>query len=176
MGADHPLETLTTNPGFLLSRVGTAIQTGFKELLNARSLRPLQLSILMLLDTFDGTSQQRLCQAAGIDSGNMVELVDELEALQYAKRTRDPADRRRYIVTITPAGRRTLTKVLEEVQHYTDDFLSPLSDTERRRLTAALEKLYASTSEGRRRAPSQEAGTEPAGSYVSQAAPDDRDP
>jgi DNA-binding MarR family transcriptional regulator len=53
-------------------------------------VRPLQFAILMTLSSAGEASQQQLCQALGIDSGNMVELVDGLETLGYARRRRDP--------------------------------------------------------------------------------------
>lgn len=150
MSLDDPLQESVTDPAFLLSRVGTAVQGGFKELLAGWKLRPLELVVLRLLDTAgDGASQQQLCEASGIDSGNMVEFIDVLEALQYAKRTRDPSDRRRYIVTITPAGRSAITKITRAVNGYSDTMLGPLSQAERQELVRMLAKLYAGTPEGR---------------------------
>jgi DNA-binding MarR family transcriptional regulator len=87
--------------------------------------------------------------AAGVDSGNMVELLDGLEALQYASRARDPRDRRRYVVTITPAGRSALAELRRAVAEYNASFLSPLSEHERQQLAGALAKLYVTTAEGR---------------------------
>ena len=153
MNTERVLEEMTAKPGFLLSRVGTAIQLGFKELLAGHGLRPLEFLILQLLGSGDGASQQQLCRAAGVDSGNMVEFVDTLERLGDATRTRDPADRRRYIVTITPTGRSRAAQIVRDLGAYDERFLSPLSDAERRRLVATLGKLYATIPEARERPP-----------------------
>ena len=91
MGTGQTGGPLTGNAGFLLSRVGTAVQTGFKEILGRWQLRPQQFAILTTLRRVGEASQQELCQTLGIDSGNMVELVDGLEALGYAQRRRDPS-------------------------------------------------------------------------------------
>src|SRR5580704_12324481 len=96
---------LMADPGFLLSRVGAAVRAGFKDVLAGWGIRPQQYLILLILDARGGTSQQELCTAARIDSGNMVELLDGLEALRYAQRARDPHDRRRQ-GTIRPGGPR----------------------------------------------------------------------
>src|SRR5580698_1939018 len=109
------LEQLMADPGFLLSRVGAAIRAGFKEVLAGWGIRPLQYLILLILDTASGCSQQELCSAAGVDSGNMVELLDGLEALGYAARARDARDRRRYVVTITGRGRAALGELRQAV-------------------------------------------------------------
>jgi DNA-binding MarR family transcriptional regulator len=143
------LRRLAADPGFLLSRVGAAVRAGFKDVLARWGIRPLQYVLLLVLDASRGASQQQLCVAAGVDSGNMVELLDGLEALQYASRARDPRDRRRYVVTITPAGRSALAELRRAVAEYNASFLSPLSEHERQQLAGALAKLYVTTAEGR---------------------------
>jgi MarR family transcriptional regulator, lower aerobic nicotinate degradation pathway regulator len=139
------LAQLMTDPGFLLSRVGAAVRAGFKDVLAGWGIRPQQYVILLILDGGGGASQQELCAAANIDSGNMVELLDGLEALRYAHRARDPGDRRRYVVTITPSGRAALAKLREAVTEYNQRVLSPLNGQERRQLAATLGKLFATT-------------------------------
>jgi DNA-binding MarR family transcriptional regulator len=140
---------LTADPGFLLSRVGAAIRAGFKEVLAGWRIRPLQYLILVVLDGGGGASQQELCAAAGVDSGNMVELLDGLEELGYASRARDPRDRRRYVVTITQRGQSALGELRQAVEEYNAGFLSPLTDAERQRLAGILGKLYATSAGGR---------------------------
>jgi DNA-binding MarR family transcriptional regulator len=142
--------SLAGNAGFLLSRVGTAVQTGFKEVLGRWRVRPLQFAILMTLSGAGEASQQQLCQVLGIDSGNMVELVDGLETLGYARRRRDPDDRRRYLLALTEPGRTAFAAMTEAVDDYTVRFLEPLGQAEQATLVAALAKLFATTQEGRR--------------------------
>ncbi len=79
----------------------------------------------------------------------MVELLDGLEELGYARRARDPADRRRHVVTITPDGRSALAEMKRAVDAFDRQFLAPLDESERRGLVALLGKLYATTAEGR---------------------------
>jgi DNA-binding MarR family transcriptional regulator len=141
------MRQLAGDPGFLLSRVGAAVRAGFKDVLAGWGIRPLQYLILLVLDARSGVSQQELCAAAGIDSGNMVELLDGLEALQYAERARDPRDRRRYVVTLTAHGRSALAELRPAIADYNRRFLSPLTEQELDQLAAALGKLYAATAE-----------------------------
>lgn len=142
---------LMTDPGFLLSRVGAAVRAGFKDVLAGWGIRPQQYLILLILDARGGASQQELCAAGRIDSGNMVELLDGLEALRYAQRARDPHDRRRYLVTITPHGQTALAELRQAVAEYNERVLSPLTGREQRQLAATLGKLFATTAEGRGR-------------------------
>lgn len=159
METQTAIQQLTSDPGFLLSRVGAAVRAGFKEVLAGWGVRPLQYVILLVLHAGGGASQQELCAAAGIDSGNMVELLDGLEALGYARRARDPRDRRRYVVTMTPRGQSALGELRLAIQEYNTGFLSPLTEPERQRLTSTLSKLYATTAEGRPRTPQWEPRT-----------------
>ena len=147
METQPPLQQLTADPGFLLSRVGAAVRAGFKDVLAGWGIRPLQYVVLLVLDARGGVSQQELSTAAGVDSGNMVALLDGLEALRYARRARDPRDRRRYVVTITPRGRSALAELGQAVEEYNRRFLSPLTGQERQQLATALGKLYATTAE-----------------------------
>jgi DNA-binding MarR family transcriptional regulator len=156
MQEEQPLSSLTGNAGFLLSRVGTAVQTGFKEVLGRWDIRPLHFAILTALSAAGSASQQELCRPLGIDSGNMVELVDALEALAYVQRGRDPRDRRRYRVTITEQGQTAFAAMTMAVSDYTTRFLEPLDQAEQIVLVATLAKLYAPTAEGQRLPPRPE--------------------
>jgi len=147
---EQALSSLPGDAGYLLSRVGTAVQTGFKELLGRWQVRPLQFAIMAALSAGGETSQQDLCRALGIDSGNMVELIDALETLGYARRQRDPGDRRRYLLALTPGGRAAFAAMDRAAGEYTEHFLAPLDRAEREALVASLVKLYAGTAEGQR--------------------------
>jgi DNA-binding MarR family transcriptional regulator len=138
-----PPSTLAADPGFLLSRVGGAVRSGLARLLARWQLRPLQYRILGLLDSHGGLSQKELCHRLGIKHGSLVGLVDGLEALEYAGRNPDrDYHPQRYLVTISPLGRAVLSEAAQAVDEYTREFLSPLTETERRQLTTALTKLF----------------------------------
>jgi MarR family transcriptional regulator, lower aerobic nicotinate degradation pathway regulator len=149
MTEQAPMQQLAADPGFLLSRVGAAVRAGFKDVLAGWGIRPQQYVVLLVLATRDGVSQQELCTAARVDSGNMVELLDGLEALRYAQRARDPRDRRRYVVTITPSGRSALAELRQAVEDYDRRFFSPLTGPEQQQLAATLAKLYGQDGPGR---------------------------
>lgn len=140
---------LARRPGFLLSRAGAAVQDGFKQVLEGWGLRPLHFLILTTVQASEKPSQQDLCRALGIDSGNMVELIDLLGQRGYTERARDPTDRRRYVVTITAEGRKALGQIMKAIEDYDRQFFAPLSATEQGELASLLAKLYAPTSEAR---------------------------
>ena len=153
MGIDEAVALLSGRPGFLLSRVGTAVQAGFKEVLGRWGIRPMHFLLLVVLGGVPGASQQELGRALAVDSGNMVALIDRLEELGYVQRSRHGGDRRRYVVTLTRSGRSTLTEATAAVDAFDSEFLGPLTRSERQELVAMLGKLYAPTPEARRQSP-----------------------
>jgi hypothetical protein len=77
-----PVFQSPTDLAFLLYRVGSTVQTRFKDVLAGWKLRPLELVVLTHLDsTADGTSQQQLCNISKVDSGNIAGFIDNLEAI-----------------------------------------------------------------------------------------------
>ena len=88
-----------------------------------------------------GTTQQELETAMVMDANSVVLILNELEAREFSVRRRDPQDRRRHIVEITPAGRRALEKADKAREALEDDLLAPLSAEERLTLKRLVERV-----------------------------------
>jgi DNA-binding MarR family transcriptional regulator len=88
-------------------------------------------------------SQQDLCISMHLDPNNCVLLLNDMEAAGHVRRTRDPADRRRHIVEITPEGRRALARADEALNGVEDQVLGPLSPDERETLRTLLGRALA---------------------------------
>lgn len=91
-----------------------------------------------------GTSQQEVESAMFLDANSVVLILNELEAAQFSIRRRDPNDRRRHIVEITPAGRRALERADKARESLEDEVLAPLSAEERNTLRRLLERVLES--------------------------------
>jgi len=70
-----------------------------------------------------------------------VRLLDELEERELVIRKRDPDDRRRHVVKLTPAGHSVLLELRAIAQRVEDDFLSPLDAEEQETLHVLLTKV-----------------------------------
>jgi DNA-binding MarR family transcriptional regulator len=76
-----------------------------------RLFRPLGLSgaqfnvLNLLADAEDGVSQRELGDRLLVDRSNVTGLLDRMEKAGWVRRADHPADRRIYLVTLTPAGR-----------------------------------------------------------------------
>src|SRR5690349_145749 len=84
-----------------------------------------------------GVPQQRLAERLGMDENNLVLLLNGLEAAGSIARRRDPDDRRRHIVEITPRGKKVLERAERGMDKLEQELLSALSPSER----AALKQL-----------------------------------
>lgn len=58
-----------------------------------------------------GMSQRELSDVLVVDRSNVTGLLDRMEKAGWVKRADDPADRRVYRVSLTPAGRKLWAKV-----------------------------------------------------------------
>ena len=91
-----------------------------------------------------GASQQELETALVMDANSVVLILNELEAAQLSIRRRDPQDRRRHIVEITPAGRRALERADKARAELEDEICASLSAEERKTLRKLAERVLES--------------------------------
>jgi DNA-binding MarR family transcriptional regulator len=130
----------TTGPGTitLLTRLSKQVHRRTPEEL--LGMRWRHFIVLSYLAEYDGVPQQDLGEVLCMDANNLVLLLNELEASDFARRRRDPEDRRRHIVEITDAGRAALRRGERAREAIEDDVLGALDNDERESLRALLAK------------------------------------
>jgi MarR family transcriptional regulator for hemolysin len=90
--------------GMLVARVGKALDRAFDDALAAAGgTRPVWL-ILLAVKSGAGTTQTTLARHVGISGPTLIHHLDRLESTGLVARTRDPANRRPYTITLTSAG------------------------------------------------------------------------
>jgi MarR family transcriptional regulator, lower aerobic nicotinate degradation pathway regulator len=132
---------LVESTSFLLKRLGFKAKSRALDAYEALGITPYHYAILVALDDGAPPTQGAIADTLGYDKGQLVGLLDELEEQGLSMRRRDPSDRRRQIVTITPEGKRMLGKLRTLNRKLDDELLAPLDDAERRKLHALLLKL-----------------------------------
>jgi len=134
-------EELISSTSFLLKRLGFAAKDKAMEAYERSGLHPYHHAVLAVLDEGSRETQGAIADALGYDRGQLVGLLDELEDRGLVERRRDPADRRRHIVRLTPAGKRALAKLRALARQFDDEFLASLDENERAQLHALLLRL-----------------------------------
>jgi MarR family transcriptional regulator, organic hydroperoxide resistance regulator len=99
--------------GMLLRDANAAFNRALREELARHKITFSQYQHLRQLWHEDGLAQVALSRRIGIETASSTAVIDQLEKLGFIRRKRDPQDRRRIIVTLTPAGR-ALEKPLDD--------------------------------------------------------------
>ena len=94
-------------------------------------LRPPSYGVLSWIDRLEPVSQKQISVRLGLDPSDLVSVVDTLERAGFVSRSRDPQDRRRYSLTLTPLGRKRLRRLHSVAAAVEDELLAPLDAAER---------------------------------------------
>src|SRR5215467_13184095 len=132
---------LMEKPSWLISEVSLLAHRLLTGKLATAGSRGYHYRLLAALQEFGPASQAMLGRRTAMDRSDVVAAVNELADRGLADRSPDPADRRRNVITITPAGTahlRRLEKLLAEIQ---DELLAPLAPADRRQLTRLLTRI-----------------------------------
>ena len=134
-------EELVASTAFLLKKLGMSTKEQAMEAYGSTGLNPYHHAILVLLDEGSRETQGAIADALGYDRGQLVGLLDELEEQGLVERRRDPSDRRRHLVRLTPDGRRALGRLRTLGSRLENDLLIPLDEHEREQLHTLLLRL-----------------------------------
>ncbi|MFC5834066.1 MarR family winged helix-turn-helix transcriptional regulator [Nonomuraea insulae] len=135
--------TLLATTTFVLHKVGAAgrrVLAG--RLADEAGLSLWEFAALAALADFGASAQREVGDRLGLDPSDMVRLMDGLVAAGLAERDRDPADRRRYRVSVTPSGLDALNRARSLVEKVERETLAPLTPAERTRLRELVTKVF----------------------------------
>ena len=139
----RPPRELMKSTAFLLNRLGFGIKTRTFEAFESAGESPYHHAVLAVLDENAVETQAAIADSLGYDRSWLVGLLDELEQGDLIERRRDPADRRRHVVTLKPAGKKKLAKLREIAQQVEEEYFAPLDPEQRQTLHALLLELAA---------------------------------
>ncbi|MCZ2527494.1 MarR family winged helix-turn-helix transcriptional regulator [Streptomyces sp. HB2AG] len=128
-------------PSRLLAGAAVVADRLVGERLAAEGARKWHFAVLVALAEAGSASQAELSRRTSIYRSDMVAVLNELADAACVRREPDPADRRRNVITLTPAGRRHLERLdtlITEAQH---ELLAPLTPAEQDELTRLLTVL-----------------------------------
>jgi MarR family transcriptional regulator, lower aerobic nicotinate degradation pathway regulator len=129
----HRLAALTRRAiGERMASESWAHQAGF---------RPGCIGVLRVVAAREPVSQREVSEALLLDPSDLVTLVDILEGAGLVERRRDPADRRRYALEVTPRGQLAVVRLREINREVNEELLAPLDEQEQAQLAELIGRV-----------------------------------
>jgi len=129
---------LMAKPSWLISEVSRLAHPLLAGKLATAGSRGYHYRLLAALAEFGPASQASLGRHTGMDRSDVAAAVNDLAARGLVRRVPDPADRRRNVISITPAGTAHLRRLDELLTDVQGELLAPLSPAEREQLVRLL--------------------------------------
>jgi DNA-binding MarR family transcriptional regulator len=146
LGPDGP--SFTGSTWYLLARAGSLAYQRWAAMITDYDVSPTQYKVLMTLGESGALCQQRLAELIEVDPRNAVPVVESLVERGLIGREIDPADRRRRLLDLSPAGR-SLTDELATVGAAIErEILSPLPRADQTRLRHMLTAMLDAAGRG----------------------------
>ena len=130
---------------YLLKHALLTLEALHAKHLAATGVNARELAVLLFLDGREPESQQQAAAHLGVDRTTMVGLLDALEGKGLVARQADAGDRRRNVVALTEAGRRTLGTATAASDEAERRLLGGLDEAEARRLRDLLSRVARTT-------------------------------
>jgi len=127
--------------GYQLTKAELNIHRKFIENTAKFSLRPVDFSILVLIDSNQGIHQRQIGEVLNISPPNLVGVIARLLKRRLLRRARSQQDKRVQHLYLTKMGADLLQQVETEVIAFEQHLVSSLTATEQKALKNALDKI-----------------------------------
>ncbi len=130
--------------GFVLERTARRMKQFVQERLSSANtgITVDQWVVLQELNRQEGLSQLEIAKATYKDAPTMTRIIDLLCEKGFTRRLADPADRRRFSIQLTAAGREKIAEVLPIIQSVRREAWSALSEEEIADLSRMLDAVF----------------------------------
>lgn len=140
-GAEVSLGPLGERLGYFVRRAQVAIFQDFEATCREVDIRPVQYSILTVIEHNPGLSQTRVAETLGIKKTNFVAMLDALEARGLVRRAPTLGDRRTYALFLTDDGRLLMRKLHKLVAAHERRIVALVGPEMHRRMFGPLDKI-----------------------------------
>ncbi|WJY90514.1 MarR family winged helix-turn-helix transcriptional regulator [Corynebacterium confusum] len=138
---------LLESPSFQLERLRRRTRDGVEAALSTKQTTLREYWVLTCLVDSSATSQSSLSELLAIDASDMVRLLDSLEKRGWAKRERDPQDRRRQIVASTKKGSKAQKELAQLVDSAEEEALDSSTNKQLKHLRKLAKSIIAADEE-----------------------------
>ncbi len=132
---------------YLIKQIELAVRSHLDDLLRPDGLTALQYTALTVLERHPDMSVAQLARHSFVTAQSMADMVGTLEERGLIERHRDPADRRRLAIALSPAGQDLLERYRDRVAALESRMLHGMTRPQvaalRRNLTACHTNLAA---------------------------------
>ena len=133
---------LQTLLGYNARRAALTIIEGFLERMAEFGLRPVDFSVMSVIQHNPGVTSRQLCAALNLLPPNLVGLVQSLEARGLIERHPHPTDGRAMGLHPTEQGRSLMVQAEQAATDLEIERSSRLSAAQRKTLLELLQKIY----------------------------------
>ena len=124
--------------GFLISDVSRLMRRRFDERARLIGVTRAQWRTLTTLARHEGVNQGGLADLLEVEPITLCRMIDRLEEAGLVERRRDPADRRAWLIFLTPKARPLIGQLRGLADGMIEDALSGLDDAKRAALMETL--------------------------------------
>jgi len=137
---DQSSYNLDDQIGYLLRLANQRHSVIFQNLMT-HDLTPTQFSTLVRVSEAGKVSQNQLGRLAAMDIATIKGVVDRLKVKGFLTTSPDPEDRRRFTVSLTPAGAALIAEIQAQGLRISQETLSPLRPSEQEKFLNMLRRL-----------------------------------
>jgi DNA-binding MarR family transcriptional regulator len=127
--------------GYLLGQANHALYKEFDGLVRAAGLTSIEWRVLATLHDGEPLTVSQLAHEVLSKQPTVTKLVQRMGEQGWLALQDDPADQRRTLVSVTPAGRRLVKPLVAQAREHEDRMLRSLGPAEKAALRQLLAKL-----------------------------------
>ena len=128
--------------GFRLRRIQNYLASAYAARVSPDGIKSGVMTALSIIAVNPGISQIELAREAGFDKASVVNLIDDLERLGWAFRQRQPTDRRRHALFLTPAGETAVNDLVAVAKEVETSLIGHIAPSQRALLAEVLDEIF----------------------------------
>jgi DNA-binding MarR family transcriptional regulator len=132
---------------YLIKQVELAVRARLDDILRPTGISVLQYTALTVLERHPDLSSAQLARNSFVTAQSMADMIVTMQERGLIERHRDPADRRRLVIALTPAGRKLLQRYRPKVAAVQTEMLAALTERQVADLQRSLSACRAALAE-----------------------------